>query len=67
MFHTGDERLRAIEEENLRWRRRILGGFLRRLARAIIEPLRAPLVALARRTSSGGQRCRADQPGCAGS
>jgi len=33
MFYSGDHELRAIEEENLRWRRRILGGFLYRLGR----------------------------------
>lgn len=35
MFYTGDSELRAIEERNLQLRRRVLGGCLRRLARAV--------------------------------
>jgi len=60
MFHTGDHELRAIEEENLRWRRRILGGFLNRLGRGVVRLLLWPIVAAARglsRTARSRRPC----------
>lgn len=60
MFQTGDHELRAIEEENLRWRRRILGGFLKRLGRGTVRLFLSPAVAAIRglsRTNRQRRRC----------
>ncbi|MDZ7828693.1 MAG: hypothetical protein U5K33_04105 [Halofilum sp. (in: g-proteobacteria)] len=58
MFYTGDHELRAIEEENLRWRRRILGGFLNRLGRGVVGLLLWPIVAAIRELSRMGRSRR---------
>lgn len=63
MFYTGDSELRAIEERNLRLRRRVLGGCLRRLARVVGRAFARPGRATAHRLVAVAGRRVAAKPG----